>query len=61
LSPHGDVICFEEQQRNKQPFPVPAFSSRTSSLLTPLIDRTILPEVVFYKTNNLLPEEHFGA
>jgi len=45
----GIVICFEEQQRNKQPFPILVFSSRASSLSTLPVEAEIQSEVVFLR------------
>jgi hypothetical protein len=49
VPPAGIAICFEEQQRNKQPFPILVFSSRASSLSTLPVEAEIQSEVVFLR------------
>jgi hypothetical protein len=47
----GMVGCFEEQQRNKQPNPIPSFYSRTSSYQIPPVKAEIQAEVVNQQNN----------
>ena len=59
MAGHG-VVCFEEQERNKQPFVIPAFYSRASSLLIPPVDAEIRSEVVFLQIKQPPPRKSAG-